>query len=76
MQLEIRHAQNLSFREKQLVTMKEMGVSAATIAKRLHISESSVATLFNRARSKGYETVIVIDGDALGIFGGDDDDEE
>ncbi len=76
MQIEIRHAQNLSFREKQVVTMKEMGASTAVIAKRLRISESSVATLFNRARGKGYETVIVIDGDALGLFGGDDEDEE
>lgn len=68
MQIEIRNAQNLSFREKQVVTLKETGVSAAAIAKRLGLAESSVATLYNRARSKGYETVIVIPGDALGLF--------
>ncbi len=72
MQIEIRHAQNLSFREKQVVTMKEMGSSAAEIAKRLHISESTVATLYNRARGKGYETVIVIPGEALGLFEGEE----
>ena len=76
MQIEIRNAQYLSFREKQVVTLKETGVSAAEIAARLHLAESTVATLYNRARSKGYETVIVIPGDALGIFenGTEDDD--
>lgn len=73
MQIEIRQAQNLSFREKQVVTMKEMGTAAAEIARRLRISESSVATLYNRARSKGYETVIVIPGEALGLFEGGDE---
>ena len=68
MKIEIRNAQNLSFREKQVVTMKETGASAAAIAKRLGIAESSVATLYNRARGKGYETVIVIPGETLGIF--------
>lgn len=68
MQIEIRQAQNLSFREKQVVTLKETGVPAAEIARRLHLAESTVATLYNRARGKGYETVIVIPGEALGIF--------
>ena len=68
MKIEIRNAQNLSFREKQVVTLKEMGVSATKIAKRLNISESTVATLYTRARSKGYETVIVLPGAALGLF--------
>lgn len=68
MQIEIRHAQSLSFREKQVVTLKEMGTPAAVIAKRLGISESSVATLYQRARTKGYETVIVIPGEALALF--------
>lgn len=68
MQIEIRNAQNLSFREKQVVTLKETGFSAAAIAKRLGLAESSVATLYNRARAKGYETVIVIPGEALGVF--------
>ena len=52
MKIEIRNAQNLSLREKQVVTMKEMGASAAAIAKRLGISESSVATTYSRARAR------------------------
>ncbi len=72
MQIEIRGAQKLSFREKQVVTLKETGVAAKSIALRLKMSESSVATLYQRARAKGYETVIVIDGDALGLM---EDDE-
>ncbi len=75
MQIEIRNAQYLSFREKQVVTLKETGASTAEIASRLRLAESTVATLYNRARSKGYETVIVIPGDALGIWdsGAEDD---
>lgn len=77
MQIEIRNAQYLSFREKQVVTLKETGVSAAEIAARLHVAESTVATLYNRARAKGYETVIVISGDPLGILdNGIEDDEQ
>lgn len=77
MQIEIRHAQNLSFREKQVVTLKESGHSAAAIASRLGLAESTVATIYNRARGKGYETVIVIPGEALGIFeSGTDDDQD
>lgn len=72
MKIEIRNAQNLSFREKQVVTMKEMGKPAAEIAKRLQVSESTVATLYNRARGKGYETVIVIPGETLGLFESED----
>jgi len=68
MQIEIRNAQNLSFREKQVVTLKETGLSTAVIAKRLGLAESSVATLYTRARAKGYETVIVIPGEALSLF--------
>ena len=67
MQIEIRGAHLLSFREKQIVTLKEMGAGTAEIARRLGISPSSVATLYGRARSKGYETVIVIPGTALQI---------
>ncbi len=76
MKIEIRNAQNLSFREKQVVTLKETGVSSAKIAARLHLAESTVATIYQRARAKGYETVIVIPGEALELFGeGDMDDE-
>jgi len=66
--IEIRGAEKLSFREKQVVVLKETGISARDIAKRLKLAESSVATLYNRARAKGYETVIIIPGEALGLF--------
>lgn len=76
MQIEIRGAEKLSFRERQVVTLKEMGYSAETIAKKLGLTSSTVATLFNRARNKGYEVVIVIPGNALGLFGPDEEDGE
>ena len=65
MKIEIRNAQNLSFREKQVVALKESGVSATKISKQLKLAESTVATLYQRARAKGYESVIVLDGDIL-----------
>ncbi len=74
-QVEIRGAEKLSFRERQVVTMKEMGYSTERIAKQLKLSPSSVATLFNRARSKGYQVVIVIPGNSLGLFGTEDEEE-
>ena len=74
MKIEIRGVEKLSFRERQVVTLKEMGRPADEIAKKLNLSPSSVATLYNRAKSKGYEVVIVIPGDALGIFGGEAED--
>jgi len=74
MQIEIRGAEKLSFREKQVVTLKEMGYSNEKIARQLKLSASTVATLFNRARGKGYEVVIVIPGQALGLFGDDEED--
>lgn len=76
MQLEIRGAEKLSFRERQVVTLKEMGYSSEKIAKQLQLSVSSVATLYNRARTKGYEVVIVIPGQSLGLFGADEDEED
>ncbi|MCR4962635.1 MAG: sigma-70 region 4 domain-containing protein [Firmicutes bacterium] len=75
MKIEIRRAEKLSFREKQVVTLKEMGVSAGEIGKRLHISANTVATLYGRARAKGYETVIVIPGNVLQLAPGDEDEE-
>ncbi|HCF48928.1 MAG TPA: RNA polymerase subunit sigma-70, partial [Syntrophomonas sp.] len=45
-----------------------MGKSTPEIAKTLQIGASTVATLYNRARSKGYEVVIVIPGDILGLM--------
>ncbi|MDA8213264.1 MAG: sigma factor-like helix-turn-helix DNA-binding protein [Clostridia bacterium] len=76
MQIEIRGAEKLSFRERQVVTLKEMGYSNEKIAKQLKLSASTVATLFNRARTKGYDVVIVIPGQALGLFGVGDDEED
>ncbi|MBE0466487.1 MAG: sigma-70 family RNA polymerase sigma factor [Candidatus Desulforudis sp.] len=68
MQLEIRGAERLSFRERQVVALKEMGYANGEVAKRLGLSPSTVATLFNRARAKGYQVVLVMTGDPLGIF--------
>lgn len=65
MKIEIRGAERLSFRERQVVVLKETGYSADAIARRLKLSPSSVATLFNRARQKGYEVVIVLPGGFL-----------
>ena len=68
MRLEIRGAEKLSLREKQVATYKEMGLASAEIAKRLKMAQSTVATLYARARAKGYEAVIVVPGEALGLF--------
>lgn len=76
MQIEIRGAEKLSFRERQVVTLKEMGYSSDRIAKQLGLSSSTIATLYNRARTKGYEVVIVIPGSNLGIFGIDEEKED
>ena len=76
MKIEIRGAENLSFRERQVVVLKEMGESAEKIAKRLGITQSSVATLFNRAKTKGYEVVIVLPETALGLAGADENEGE
>lgn len=76
MHIEIRGAEKLSFREKQVVTLKEMGKSSDEIARTLNISPSTVATLFNRARSKGYEVVIVLSGDILGLYNGEGSTDE
>jgi transposase len=76
-QVEIRGAEQLSFRERQVVALKEMGLSNAQVAKRLGVSQGTVATLFNRAKKKGYQVVIVLSGDPLALFNNDDDlDEE
>lgn len=75
MHIEIRGAEKLSFRERQVVTLKEMGYPNEQVAVRLGISASTVATLFGRARAKGYEVIIVIPGHNLGLFGPDDEGE-
>lgn len=75
MKIEIRGAEKLSFRERQVVVLKEMGKSTEEITSILKVSASTVATLYNRARNKGYEVVIVLPGDVMGIFAGEDEDE-
>lgn len=76
MKLEIRGVENLSFRERQVVVLKEMGETAENISKKLKLTPSTVATLYNRAKTKGYEVVIIIPGTALGIAGADDNEGE
>lgn len=75
MKIEIRGVENLSFRERQVVVLKETGESSERIAKKLNISPSSVATLYNRAKAKGYEVVVVLPGSALGLSGAEEIDE-
>lgn len=67
MRLEIRGLEKLSFRERQVVVLKETGHSTEDISKQLNISASSVATLFNRAKSKGYKLVMVIPSERIGL---------
>ena len=74
MQLEIRGAEKLSFREKQAVILKETGNSNEEIANRMGVNAATVATLLSRARSKGYEVVIVISTN-LGLFGAENEEE-
>ncbi len=76
MHIEIRRAEKLSFRERQVVVMKETGKSTDEISRTLKITASTVATLYNRARSKGYEVVIILPGDVLGLYNEEDQDEE
>lgn len=68
LKLEIRGLEKLSFRERQVVALKETGLSGEKIAKKLSMSASTVATLYHRARSKGYEVVMIIPGETLGLY--------
>jgi DNA-directed RNA polymerase specialized sigma24 family protein len=65
--IEIRGAEKLSFRERQVVVLKESGTTAADIAARLGVTETTVATLYRRARAKGYQVVIILDAGVLGL---------
>ncbi len=67
MQVEIRGVENLSFRERQVVVLKESGLGNEEVARRLGLSPSTVATLFHRARGKGYQVVVILPGDVLGL---------
>ena len=67
MKLEIRGVQELSFRERQVVVLKETGHSNTAIARMLGIGEATVATLNHRARQKGFEVVIVLPGTVVGL---------
>ena len=68
MRMEIRGLERLSYRERQVVALKETGQSNDQVAQRLGVSTSTVATLHNRARSKGYQVVLIIEGDPLSLF--------
>ncbi len=76
MQLEIRGLEKLSFRERQVVALKETGVKSEAVAKRLGLSPATVATLYNRAKTKGYQVVLIIDGDPLGVYDAENNDME
>lgn len=76
MHIEIRGLEKLSFRERQAVMLKESGKSQEQIAKKLHLSPSSVATLLNRAKGKGYEIVCIIPESEMGLGGLDFEEEE
>ncbi|MDD4801342.1 MAG: sigma-70 region 4 domain-containing protein [Syntrophomonas sp.] len=76
MRIEIRGAEKLSFRERQVVILKEMGKSTEEISRTLKVSPSTIATLYNRARNKGYEVVIVLPGSVMGIRGEDENGED
>ncbi len=73
-QLEIRGLERLSPRERQVVALKETGLGNDAVARRLHLKPGTVATLYNRARAKGYQVVLVIAGDPLGVYGDADDE--
>jgi len=73
-QVEIRGAEKLSFRERQVVALKETGLNNEEIARRLGLGASSVATLYHRARTKGYQVVIILPGEVLGIYEGEENE--
>lgn len=74
MRIEIRGAEKLSFPEKQVVVLKEMGKTIEEIARQLKTNPGNVLALLNRANSKGYRSVIVIPGEVLGLAEEEDGD--
>lgn len=76
MQVEIRGAERLSYRERQVVVLKETGYSNERAARTLQLSEATVATLYSRAKAKGYQVVIVLPGEALGLGPAEEGPEE
>lgn len=76
MQVEIRGLERLSYRERQVVMLKETGHSLEQIAKQLDMAPSSAATLLARAKGKKYEIVCIIAEDELGIKGDGWSDED
>lgn len=73
MQVEIRGLERLSFRERQVVVLKESGRANQEVAAQLGLSPSTVATLYHRARAKGYQVVVILPGEVLGL--GEEDTE-
>ncbi len=67
MQIEIRGLERLSFRERQVVILKESGQSNEEVACTLGISPGTVATLYKRARAKGYQVVAILPLESWGI---------
>lgn len=46
------------------------------VAKRLSVASATVATLYRRAKTKGYQVVIILPGDSLGLFDSADREED
>ncbi len=67
MRLEIHGVEGLSWRERQVVALKETGWGTERIAGRLELAPATVTTLLNRARRKGYRVVLVLEGDPLAL---------
>lgn len=74
MRIEIRGAEKLSFAEKQVVVLKEMGKTIDEMARQLKTNPGNVLALLNRANTKGYKAVIIIPGEVLGLAEEEDPD--
>lgn len=56
------------------MALKETGHSNQAVARRLNVSLATVATLYSRAKAKGYQVVLVLSGDPLNLYGGNEDE--